>query len=1070
MWGFINEGYDSLQISFLYAQFNPLPGRLSGMSIDNLIVAHMLFEGGTGFFVEGNPSSNTTGTYDLSFVNGYNTTVFDTLIGFPLKTGYVLSDLDGNNLGGGGSNGYDVDTASKFVVEANRLADLELNDIPDTVTAGQAVSCTLRVLNQFGQIWDYDGWADLYLLSGNPILSATKSDTIDSVYVEDGVWTGQIKFLKTVDSDRMVVQIEGVADTTNEFTVKPGVLGSVEISDVPDTVNTATTVACTVRVYDEFGNFKDDYNGWADLYLISGNPILLITKSDTIDSVYIDDGDWIGQIQFSEPVDSDRMVVEVDGFADTTNKFTVLELTPSEIRISDMPDSVRAGEAVSCTVAVYDQNGALMTNYDGWADLYLLSGNPILSATKSDTIDSVYVEDGVWTGQVKFLKTVDSDRMVAQIGDVADTTNEFKVLPGAEVGALSINDMPTPIVAGTPVQCTVTVFDRYGNFKDDFDDWIDIGLLSGNPLLSGTKADTIDSIYATSGQWSGSVRMIKAVSYEAIVVDYHGISDTTNPFTVKHAELDTFVFSEIKWRQIVNQPFKIEVSAQDEYGNLVDDFSEKVTLDDGTGTLRAYTKGEDFKFVNGKLTATVVIDSPMFNDSIVAVWNGKNNRKLRIKASMDGGMKRTVIGVSNKFSVAPQVIDYVQILRPEADSVELGQYSEMTFVVYEERLTPLPGGDRRIITMIGVGPDGSDPSGADWKWFEAKYVKDTVIIREIQGHVQRMIADMYEGRIPADSLGEFDVACKARLTYGDQRWVYGDLNGSALGFGDSNRYSPDQAMRLIVMDNTIDYLILATSDTFVVLSGMKTPSIYCNVTERNYTNSFYENPHIEVQVGYGSNDTPSTWPDTNWFRANFFANFGAADVYEGQIPVDADSGTYFYTVRARFVMPDKGYQGPWLYGDLDGEPDASSGYEGFGVLIVHGHPPDTSGPDWARLVYPNTLVLPTNTTTRLIFGRVYKENGDTSFMDAQVGYGSDVANPEIWTHWSDAAFHRYVSMRYHDSTVTAFEYQGSFVTPENSGVYYYGYRFRYSGSRWVYADLDGTDNGFTRPGRLYVYS
>ncbi|RKY99712.1 MAG: hypothetical protein DRQ10_05675 [Candidatus Hydrothermota bacterium] len=188
--------------------------------------------------------------------------------------------------------------------------------------------------------------------------------------------------------------------------------------------------------------------------------------------------------------------------------------------------------------------------------------------------------------------------------------------------------------------------------------------------------------------------------------------------------------------------------------------------------------------------------------------------------------------------------------------------------------------------------------------------------------------------------------------------------------------------------------------------------------------------------------------------------------------MDADSGEYHYTVRARFVVRSKAgdYEGPWIYGDLNGEPDTATGYEGFGLIRVLTEHPDTNAPEWARLVYPRSMVLPTNTMTRVVIGRVYKADADTGSIVAQVGYGSVANDPESWTEWSDAAYYREVRMRYGDTTVTAYEYRGSFMTPSSSGVYYYGYRFNYDGSAWLYGDLDGSDNGFNRPGYLYVYS
>ncbi|MCK4316106.1 MAG: alpha-amylase, partial [Anaerolineae bacterium] len=99
------------------------------------------------------------------------------------------------------------------------------------------------------------------------------------------------------------------------------------------------------------------------------------------------------------------------------------------------------------------------------------------------------------------------------------------------------------------------------------------------------------------------------------------------------------------------------------------------------------------------------------------------------------------------------------------------------------------------------------------------------------------------------------------------------------------------------------------------------------------------------------------------------------------------------------------------------------------------------------------------TPTENIYGQVWidgytEQPGATEGLIAQVGYGPDGSNPDSnpdWI-WVDAEFN--VDVGNND------EFKGQLL-PEAVGVYDYAYRYSTTGGRaWVYADLDGTGNGY----------
>jgi hypothetical protein len=115
---------------------------------------------------------------------------------------------------------------------------------------------------------------------------------------------------------------------------------------------------------------------------------------------------------------------------------------------------------------------------------------------------------------------------------------------------------------------------------------------------------------------------------------------------------------------------------------------------------------------------------------------------------------------------------------------------------------------------------------------------------------------------------------------------------------------------------------------------------------------------------------------------------------------------------------------------------------------------------WANTQWPPELAHTISVTTRTgnVYGQVWIEGatsapGATEGLLAQLGFGPDGSQPsEAWT-WVDATF----NVQAGDND----EFAAS-VLPEAVGTYDYAYRYSATGGRdWVYADLDGTGNGYS---------
>jgi fibronectin type 3 domain-containing protein len=125
--------------------------------------------------------------------------------------------------------------------------------------------------------------------------------------------------------------------------------------------------------------------------------------------------------------------------------------------------------------------------------------------------------------------------------------------------------------------------------------------------------------------------------------------------------------------------------------------------------------------------------------------------------------------------------------------------------------------------------------------------------------------------------------------------------------------------------------------------------------------------------------------------------------------------------------------------------------------------------DWSNLQWPPSGQYTLSVTGGLTaYGQVYiagatEAAGRTPSLDAQLGYGPTGSDPHgaSWT-WQDAGFNGNAGNN--DEFVAT-------INPQQAGSYDYAYRYSTTAGRdWVYADLDGSPNGYSpaQAGKLTV--
>jgi hypothetical protein len=124
--------------------------------------------------------------------------------------------------------------------------------------------------------------------------------------------------------------------------------------------------------------------------------------------------------------------------------------------------------------------------------------------------------------------------------------------------------------------------------------------------------------------------------------------------------------------------------------------------------------------------------------------------------------------------------------------------------------------------------------------------------------------------------------------------------------------------------------------------------------------------------------------------------------------------------------------------------------------------PMGSGIDYAVLQFPASIIMQPCTEPASVYGQIYIA-GTTDFLampapgvDAAIGWGAEGTLPDSssW-RWQSAAPNPGFDFGLNND-----EYVSSLVV-HSSGTFDFAYRFAYNGGIPVYADLDGSINGYS---------
>jgi uncharacterized repeat protein (TIGR03803 family) len=153
-------------------------------------------------------------------------------------------------------------------------------------------------------------------------------------------------------------------------------------------------------------------------------------------------------------------------------------LTPPALQISAFPPSTRAGATQTFTVTVQNADGTTDTGYTGTVHFTSSDPQAVLPADYAFTT----ADAGIHTFSAT-LKTAGTQSITAaDLANALFTGNATTTVTPASASSLSIGGFPSPTIAGSAANVTVTALDAYGNIATGYTGTVHF--TSGDPRKS----------------------------------------------------------------------------------------------------------------------------------------------------------------------------------------------------------------------------------------------------------------------------------------------------------------------------------------------------------------------------------------------------------------------------------------------------------------------------------------------------------------------------------------------------------------------------------------------------------
>lgn len=505
----------------------------------------------------------------------------------------------------------DTGVSADFQIVAGEVDHFSLASI-SSQTAGTSFLISITAQDQEDNtVTGFSGTANILDLTGTLNTTATGNFT-------NGEWSGSISITEAISNNRLTVTSIGRAGESNSFAVEPGSVAAFSIEDISSPRTAGTQFTISITALDEYENQVTDFQDVATLKDQTGT----ISPAQTTN---FSNGTWSGAVQITESYSDNNITVSNSGKTGSSNSFNVNAAALDQFRIENISTQA-AGIYFPITVFALDNYNNTVTDFTGNVNIEDRSGTISPVASGSFTA-------GIWTGTVEVTQTYSGDVItVTENGRMAEgSSNSFDVT-ASDIDHFTINNISSPQTAGNSFSITISAKDAENNTVTDFTGTANLSEATGT--ISPKVTDSFKQ-----GVWTGTVTITETETGNTITVSSSGKSGTSNSFTVNAAALDHFTLEAINSPQTAGETFSISITAEDEYGNQVTSFSDRVDLTDDTGTIDPGTSG---RFSAGSWSGNVSITQSENDVQITATGSGKT-------------------GESNKFNVQANDLDHFEV-------------------------------------------------------------------------------------------------------------------------------------------------------------------------------------------------------------------------------------------------------------------------------------------------------------------------------------------------------------------------------------------------------------------------
>jgi hypothetical protein len=460
------------------------------------------------------------------------------------------------------STGSITGMQSGIVVTAAAATALTLAGFPSPTTAGVAGMVTVTARDAYGNI--ATGYNAAVVFSSSDV-QAVLPGFYRFTAADAGVHTFTAT-LKTAGTQTLTVNDGTLSSTQMGIVVTPAAAAALVVSGFPSPVTAGVAGMVTVTAKDAYGNVATGYTGTVHF-----------TSSDAqaglpADYPFVAGDQGVHTFSATLKTAGSQSLTATDmatGSISGTQAGIVVNPGPTSVLVVfGFPSSTVAGTPGSVVVVAEDAYGNVTPGYQGTVDL--TSSDPLAALEGDHTFTAA--DNGRYAfGVVLFTAGTQSITATDTSDDSITGTQDGIVVVAAAATRFAVDGFPSPVTAGTPGTITVTALDPYGNVDTNF---------AGTVHLSSTDPQAqLDPDYTFTPDDAG-MAVFNATLYTAgtqsiTVTDTDGNTGTQDGIQVVPGPVSQFPLA-APASTVAGTPFDLTVYAEDQYGNIVPDYTGTV--------------------------------------------------------------------------------------------------------------------------------------------------------------------------------------------------------------------------------------------------------------------------------------------------------------------------------------------------------------------------------------------------------------------------------------------------------------------------------------------------------------